>query len=275
MTTYVNANPFLGNSDNATPEVRPPSASGFLVETQLRFREILGNSLTALQKGANPELFFTIMGFSFLYGLLHAAGPGHRKTVIFSLFLSRKAKWNEPLIASFVAAGVHGGTAVLLILLFQLFYSSVQSILVKDISAYMEGISYGLLALLALWFFIISGNHHHHHGKHKKETNIYAALALSSLFPCPGVIMIMTFSAALGIIKTGILAVIVLSIGMGVTISIVAYLAFFGRESLFHFMKDREKQIGKLTGILERGSYLFLFLFSLWMAWPFLRALIT
>lgn len=125
-----------------------------MVETQLRFREILGDSLTALEKGANPQLFFTIMGFAFLYGFLHAAGPGHRKTVIFSLFLSRKAKWYEPFIASFVAAGVHGGTAVLLIILFQVLFSRIQSSVVSDVSALMEGISYALLALLALWFLL-------------------------------------------------------------------------------------------------------------------------
>lgn len=271
--TILSANPFLGNSENKQPEVRPPSSNGFMVETQLRFREVLAENMEALEEGANPTLFLSILSMAFLYGLLHAAGPGHRKTVIFSLFLSRKAKWNEPLLASFVSAGVHGGTAVILILFFQIIFNSIQSTVVKDVSSLLEGISYGLLMLLALWFLLRSGKHHHHHNKEMMNRNIYAALALSSFFPCPGVIMIMTFSATLGILKTGILAVIVLSVGMGVTISLVAYLAYFGREGVFHLFKNREKQIARLTLLFERGSYLFLFLFSLWMAWPFFRTL--
>jgi len=244
-----------------------------MVETQLKFKEVLADNFNALEKGGNPALFLSLMGAAFLYGVLHAAGPGHRKTVIFSLFLSRKTRWNEPLLASFVSAGVHGGTAVILILLFQLIFHTIRSSTVQNVGSHMEGISYSLLMILALWFFLRP--HRHRQKNQRANKNIYATLAASSFFPCPGVIMIMTFSAAIGLLKTGILAVIFLSAGMGLTISIVAYLAYFGREGLFMILKEKEDWLEKISAVLEKGSYLFLFLLSFWMAYPFLRTVLA
>lgn len=86
--------------------------------------------------------------------------------------------------------------------------------------------------------------------------------------------MILTFSAALGVLTTGLLAVLSLSVGMGVTISLAAYLAYFGREGIFSFFKKKENRIHRFSTILELGSFCFLFLFSLWMAYPFLIGLI-
>lgn len=279
FTAGLSANPFLGEEEDKTPEVRPPSSEGFMVETQIEFRNMLGEQLENMKEGDNLSLILPVLGLAFVYGLLHAAGPGHRKTVVFSVFLTRKAKWNEPLLAALLSAGVHGGTAVILILLFKLLFQSFGSNEIQDVSSWMEGISYIILILLSLLFFLravgeLTGlrEHSHHHG-HGESKNIYATLAASSLFPCPGVIMIMTFSVVLGITGLGILAVSVLSLGMAFTISIAAYAAYLGRESLFLVFKKREHLIGKMSNGLESASYLFLLLFSLWMAWPFLRDL--
>lgn len=246
-----------------------------MVETQLRFREALGEQLSILEEGSNPAVFFSLLGIAFIYGVLHAAGPGHRKTVVFSMFLTRKARWYEPLLASLTAAAAHGGTAVLLILLFQLIFSRIQSTRIQNISSWLEGISFIILMLLSLWFLIRSLKPHSHGSHIHKESgkDIYSTLALTSLFPCPGVVMIMTFSAALGLLKMGIISVISLSAGMGLTISLAAYMAYFGREGLFRVLKEKEELVGRISALLERGSFLFLFLFSLWMSWPFLLSL--
>lgn len=270
----LQANPFLSGKDKDAPSVRPPSSGGFMVETQLRFRELLGKKLEFLKEGGDPVLLFSVLGLTFLYGILHAAGPGHRKTVIFSLILTRKVRWYEPLLVSFISAAIHGGTAVILIVLFQFVFDRIQSVVIQNVSAWMEGISFILLMVLSL-FFLVREAMELKKGKKKTEESVslYGTIAITSAFPCPGVIMIMTFSAVLGVLKTGILSVITLSAGMGLTISLAAYLAYFGREGLFRLLKQKENSIGHLSAFLEMGSYLFLFLFSLWMCSPFIAAL--
>jgi ABC-type nickel/cobalt efflux system permease component RcnA len=276
----LSANPFLGSGeDSQTPAVRPPSSGGFMVEKQLEFKETIGNMLLAAQQNNDKTVVWSIMGMAFLYGILHAAGPGHRKTVIFSLFLSRKAKWPEPLAAAFLSAGIHAGSALALILIFQMIFNRIVSFQINEISLYMEGITYLILMILTLWFSIkslLDLKKGYHSSENKGSQNgLYTTLILTSFFPCPGVIMIMTFSAALGLLSMGIYAVIALSLGMGITISLVGYMALMGRESLFIFFKQKENSLFRFSTILEFFSFNFLFLFSLWMVYPFLRSFLS
>lgn len=272
-------NPFLGGEEGkAIPAVRPPTSGGFMVEKQLEFREIMGNKMTEIKNGGEGSILWGILGLAFIYGMLHAAGPGHRKTVIFSIFLSRKAKWYEPFLAAFLSAAVHGGTAFLLVLIFQFIFNRILSVQVNRVSSYLEGISYILLMAVCLWFIIRETLEIIGFRKTRKENTshkgLYTTLIAASFFPCPGVIMIMTFSAALGVLSIGVLSIITLSAGMGITISFAAYLAYFGREGVFSFLKMKEKTIARVSTTLELGSFIFLFFFSLWMAYPFLSGLI-
>lgn len=271
----INANPFLGNGpEKQTPSVRPPTTGGFMVEKQLEFKASLGEMLRSVQQNNDKKVFWSILAISFLYGMLHAAGPGHRKTVIFSMFLARKARWGEPMAAAFLSAGIHGGSALILILIFQFIFKKIATVQINDISLYMEGITYLLLMALTLWFIIRTilsiKNNSNGSIQEKKGRGLYTTLLVTSFFPCPGVIMIMTFSAALGVLSMGIYSVLALSLGMGVTISLVGYLALLGRESIFSFFKNKENTVAILSSAMELLSYLFLFFFSFWMVFPFL-----
>lgn len=273
------SNPFLnGRNEKSVPTVRPPSSPGVLVETQLEFRNQIGKLLTDLKTHNNPRLFFTLIGLAFLYGVLHAAGPGHRKTIIFSMFLTHKAKLHEPLLASFIASGAHAGSALFLILLFRLIFNNFSMIRLDSTGRYLEGITFIILLLLTLLFLIHSiynlikkrGHHHTVTGK-----GLYGTLLVSSLFPCPGVIMILTFSLSLGVLFLGVLAVVALSIGMGITISIVGFLAVTGRKGLFLTLKSNETTVRRVSNFLEIGSYTFLLFFSFWMVYPFIHGMIN
>ncbi len=273
------ANPLLGGGGKRTvPTVRPPSSPGFLVEQQLQFRDRMGELISESREGGGARATVSILALAFLYGMLHAAGPGHRKTVIFSLFLSGRTYWFEPAAAAALAAAAHGGSALFLVLLFRMVFDRLVSVHLNTAGAYLEGISYILLALFAVFFLARSIVHirrggHGHPMTRSGRKGLYLTLLSSGLFPCPGVIMILSFCAAVGMLKLGILAVISVSLGMGVTISLAGYLAYFGREGLFSLFKEREDLVGRIAHLLEAGSYLFLLLFSFWMALPFLSGL--
>ena len=105
---FLYSNPFLGSGGEETkPKVRTPSSQGFMVEKQMEFREEIGRLLSDLNNSSNITLLWSMLGLSFLFGLLHAAGPGHRKTVVFTMFLSRKSKWYEPFTAAFLSSSAH------------------------------------------------------------------------------------------------------------------------------------------------------------------------
>jgi ABC-type nickel/cobalt efflux system permease component RcnA len=234
---------------------------------------------------ATPALRAALLLTALAYGFLHALGPGHRKTVVFTLFLSRRTRWWEPAAAGFLSAGAHGGMGIFLILLLRMInpLSLLQN--TENASRYLEGGTYLALALVGLFFLagalkqLIRGEHHHHRGGEgyedtvKNNRSIYLTVLTASLFPCPGSILILLFSLSLGEIGWGILAVLFLSLGMGITITGAALLARTGREGLFRRLKAREKGMARLGAALESGAYLFLVMFSLWMAAPFALSL--
>ncbi|MBI9100597.1 MAG: hypothetical protein JEY91_19125 [Spirochaetaceae bacterium] len=276
----LNANPFLGNSeDEVTPAVRPPGSYGFMVETQLKFRERIGEILTDIKENPSRVSFGVLLGMALLYGVLHAAGPGHRKTIMFSMFLTRKARWFEPLAAGFLSASVHAGTALFLIVFYRSATKKILSNKIDNTSQYLEGITYILLIFISLWFIshiIVQLVKKQTNSQHRvKGHGLYTTLLITSVFPCPGVIMILTFSAALEVLCLGILAVLALSVGMGLTISLVGYLALTGRGSLFKALKQKGLFVEKLASILELGSFIFLLFFSFWMAYPFIASIVV
>ncbi|MBN2050976.1 MAG: hypothetical protein JW760_11060, partial [Spirochaetales bacterium] len=116
-------NPFY--SGDAPPPKAPAAGSGgsssaAFVDLQMTFREQAARRLQSLRDDPSVSVLLAFAAAAFVYGVLHGAGPGHRKTVVFSLFLSRRARWYEPAAAGFLSAGVHAGTSVILILLFSL-----------------------------------------------------------------------------------------------------------------------------------------------------------
>jgi len=279
LLLFVNAvplsaqNPFIGKDDQK--EIRPPMAgsSDTLVDLQLRFRDRAGELLSDLRESPEPSLIIAFAAVVFLYGVIHGAGPGHRKTIVFSLFLSRKARWFEPAAAGFLSAGVHAGTSIVLILIFTLAADGISVLRSTDrTGVYMQGITFLILAAFALLFIIWKLFFHdrQHNGESPRERGLYSMLIVASLIPCPGATMLLLFALSLKVPVLGIFGVFLMSLGMGFVISAAGYLAYAGREGLFYRLKSRQQTIKWLSDGLEIASYLFILVFSLFMAWPFL-----
>ena len=87
---------------------------------------------------------------SFLYGILHAVGPGHGKTIISSYVVANEETVRRGVIISFIAAGLQALTAVALVsvLLFGLNASGLQ---INAWSNQLESVSYAMIALVGLY----------------------------------------------------------------------------------------------------------------------------
>ena len=57
----------------------------------------------------------TLAGSHFLYGVVHAVGPGHGKTIISSYVVANEETVRRGVIISFIAAGLQALTAVALV----------------------------------------------------------------------------------------------------------------------------------------------------------------
>jgi len=271
----VFANPFTGNKNSPSP-MRQKQPSTQVVQGQRFLHMKLGEFIQNWSETAKTKDFLLIMLFAFLYGVIHAIGPGHRKTVIFSFYITRHAHKLEPFITSFILAFSHGGVALILALLFKGVAGAI-TVNTNDATIYLEGFSFVLLILLSTFSILhividhIIKDHTHQHENPNKIR--FITLLLSGLYPCPAALLVLTLTFALNIVRTGIIAVFAMSLGMCVPITVSAYIAWAGRTRLFNRLKDKKK-IAIGSTCFELAGYLFLLIFSIYTSLPFLLGLL-
>jgi ABC-type nickel/cobalt efflux system permease component RcnA len=91
-----------------------------------------------------------LVALSFIYGVVHAVGPGHGKMVISSYVVANEETVRRGVVISFIAAALQALTAVALvgILAFALNASGLQ---INAWSNQLETVSYALIALVGAW----------------------------------------------------------------------------------------------------------------------------
>lgn len=271
------ANPFFGGDQAATPartSVIPGRTSGL----QAEFREKMAVAFEGFLEQPGGSALALLLGLAFVYGLLHAAGPGHRKTIIFSLFLGKQARVWEPLAAGFLSALVHAASGAVILLMLGLLRGALAGLVETErLVLWLDGLTLLVLTLLALFLVLRTLRRFIKHDKHthgSRGSTVYSILALASIVPCPGTIMVLMFALYLNKPWLGIMAVGSMALGMGLVVSAAAYLAWFGRQGLFSRLKAHEHLMAKVSTGFELFSYSLILVFSFYTAWPFLRSLV-
>jgi len=115
---------------------------------QQGFYRSLTGALKAMRDGEGG--IGVLAGLSFLYGVFHAAGPGHGKAVISSYMLANEATLKRGIVLSFVSAFLQAVSAVVLMGLVFLFLRGT-AVSMTDATWFLEVASYGLITLFGLW----------------------------------------------------------------------------------------------------------------------------
>ncbi|UTJ07036.1 nickel/cobalt transporter [Arcobacter roscoffensis] len=198
----------------------------YIVSKQQELNLLISDYFDRLDSGESM-VFFSILFVSFIYGLVHALGPGHGKMVIASYFLAKEAKIKEAFKAGFLTSIIHTISALLITGVLYLFFQRAVTKHFQDINANMYKISAVFIILIALYLLyeVIKDRNEEEKVQRLKSKNLLAVSLSIGIVPCPGVMTIVLFSMILGYINLGILSAITMSIGMGLTISLAAILA--------------------------------------------------
>jgi nickel/cobalt transporter (NicO) family protein len=134
-----------------------PPVGGFvvwIVAKQAEFYRQL--SAVIRQAKADGSAVWALLGLSFLYGIFHAAGPGHGKAVISSYLVANEETWFRGVVLSFASALLQAIVAVALVTVaVLLFKASTKSMC--DAERVIEIASYGLIALLGARLLWVKG----------------------------------------------------------------------------------------------------------------------
>jgi len=178
-----------------TPHVSPLKRwTVWIVEMQTVFNRELTAGLKDLKTGGG---FLFLGGISFLYGIVHAAGPGHGKVVISSYLVANEARVRRGVLIAFISAFAQAVVAVAIIGLMAVVLN-MTSMAITSTAKLFEAGSFALVAALgiyltwrkgcAAWATLKGGDPHahHHHGHahaHEHAHHDHAAHAHRDLDP--------------------------------------------------------------------------------------------
>lgn len=197
---------------------------------------------------------WTLVTLSFLYGVFHAAGPGHGKVVISTYLLTQESALRRGLLLSFAAAFFQGATAIAAVAatagLLQLSLRESQRA-----ADGLETLSYAFIALLGaalvatrLRRLLRRSNHHDHghdaagcghdHGPSRADLETplswrgFMGMVVSiGIRPCSGAILVLLAAYSLDLRWAGVGAVLAMSLGTALTVSLLATLSVFARKA--------------------------------------------
>jgi len=213
----------------------------WLYAQQRAAHEVLIHSLEALAAGDGMLAGFALIAASFVYGVVHAAGPGHGKAVITAYMATQPEDRRRVVPISFAAAAMQGVTAVVLV------YGLVHLAgwlprETQDAVLWSERAAFGLAALLGL-VLVVRGlraiigrvvadpsDHaatcRHHHAPDLADIEragswwTRAGLVIAiGLRPCSGAVLVLVLARLLGLGWAGVAAVAAMSFGTALVIS--------------------------------------------------------
>lgn len=152
---------------------------GWVRSMQEGFYRDLSTTLDRLKHDGSA--FWVLGTLSFLYGVFHAAGPGHGKVVIGSYMLANERQLRRGVLLSVLAAMLQSATAVVFVGVAAAILG-LSAVAMSEAVGWLDIASYGLIALLGLWLVarrVFGWGHHHHHEPVDLAAKAHAHLSLT------------------------------------------------------------------------------------------------
>lgn len=146
----------IGSAEVSAAPASGPLAGVFaeILRIQRLFFVDLRHALVAIRNGEGG--FGWLVGLSFVYGIFHAAGPGHGKAVISAYMLANEVELKRGVALSFASALVQALSAALVVLLGWLVLRGT-ALRMTDAAIWAELGSYLAIGLLGLWLALRKG----------------------------------------------------------------------------------------------------------------------
>jgi nickel/cobalt exporter len=282
------ANPFEGRSapsgeaagapDEAQRAPGPLATLGrALLTFQREANRLIAQHMRAIREGDSSMPLVIGAGLAFLYGVLHALGPGHGKLVVVSYFLSREARVGRGLLMGLQIAIFHVISAIVVVALADLLLRRAFGGAPAEVAG-VRLFSYGLIALIGAVMLAQAfrrsrqrragievadaccGAHagHHHHGPGEMRERVQqGGLSLGvGLVPCTGAVLILLYAMANDILFAGVLLAVAIAAGMAITMGGLGILSVIARQAVAGRLEARGDGNGRLAAFSDYGGAL-------------------
>ena len=243
----------------------------------------------------------SLLAFSFIYGVLHALGPGHGKIVITTWLATHPSKLKSSIGLTLASSLLQGGVAIaLVVVVLSLLQLPARQLHLS--SFWLEKGSYalvGVLGLILCWRALKklrallkkpkfkTFTPHHVHDEHcgcghqhlptqeqlqnGEDWRARLMIILSmGMRPCSGAIMVLLFSKVIGVFGWGMLSALAMAAGTSLTISSLALLVHSFRQLAVKLSGNKTpvlwRQVGWTTLALAGGVILLVAAVTMWMS---------
>lgn len=202
-------------------------------------QKVLREKLTAVisaMKAGDWGVIWKFLAICLVYGMLHALGPGHGKSIVVGYFIARRGRWRQGVALGAGITVTHTMSAVLLLLiLYAIFKATVFNafetgrIGIENASYILVMLTGVLLVVLGIKDFITQRkNHGDDEGSADADGNaslpptarwreIIGVAAVTGIVPCPAVALIVLFCLLNSMVALSLLGALVICIGMTIT----------------------------------------------------------
>lgn len=125
-----------------------PRLAGCLISLQYYYNQHITAAVRAMRHDSGA--FWTLMALSFLYGIIHAAGPGHGKAVVSSYIVANRQTLRNGILLAFIASLAQAAGAILLIVVASMVLH-LTSVTITQATYQFEVLSNVLIVLLGVW----------------------------------------------------------------------------------------------------------------------------
>lgn len=227
---------------------------------QHQLKQKMSELIRLAKSRGNIKPLIVLVGVAFLYGVIHAAGPGHGKVVAVSYVLAHRPTVTGGVLFGVGIAFLHGFSGVAGI--FGLRYLIQQSVndTLASVTSVTQILSFGLIAVLGLVIFmkhgyglIIKSEPEINQPKDKPTLkNLLPWVAAVGLVPCPAVVMVMLFCMSMDVMILGLCLSASIALGMGATIAFVVVAVISGKTGFFHILPEKgARRIEGIIGLLS------------------------
>ncbi len=239
--------------------------------------------LVEIEKGEDKLALLFLLFASFVYGVIHALGPGHGKALAFSYFSSQKSSFLQAFSISLATAFVHIIGAFVLVVVSVFILQSVLNSFIEDSISYLTALCAVLIMILSVYIlyrklkkksceccscvmdinttsFAVKPNNINFvkpsvnkpfiDTKQRKKQDLFFVLT-AGLIPCPGTVLLFVYAFILQTYFSVLLASIAISLGMGIVI--------FASSFLGLSLNKVSSKSHKVTNFLEIFAPVFMF----------------
>ncbi len=232
-----------------------------------------------------------LASLSFIYGIVHAVGPGHGKAVISSYVLASERTVRRGISLSFLAALVQAVSAIVLVAILAVAMNAA-GLKIRAMESYLESASYALIALVGMWLVVsqmrrilsrgakdadvhVHAHSHDHDCGHahmpdpqhlkgdlswRKGAAIVFAVGVR---PCSGAVIVLVFALANGMFFAGVAATFAMALGTAITVSMLAVLAVASKQLAFRLAGESETWSGWIANVVGLVGSILVLMFGI------------